>query len=102
MTNNFLNFIVLDENNDPVLNEQGLQQLLPRPATKTTQDIERLIALNKPVEVINKFAELVCLGEQWNWAQSYYDYLVAKLKAEQYNAKSRRAQHRPIRRDERP
>lgn len=86
MTNKLLNFIVLDENNEPVLNEQGLPQLFPRPATKTTQDIERLIALNKPVEVINKFAELVCLGEQWNWAQSYYDYLVAKLEVEQYNA----------------
>ncbi|ATG58238.1 MULTISPECIES: DUF4376 domain-containing protein [Pseudoalteromonas] len=86
MTNKILNFIVLDENNEPVLNEQGLPQLLPRPATKTTQDIERLIALNKPVEVINKFAELVCLGYQWNWAQSYYDYLVAKLEVEQYNA----------------
>lgn len=86
MTNKILNFIVLDENNEPTLNEQGLPQLLPRPDTKTTQDIERLIALNKPVEVINKFAELVSLGEQWDWAQSYYDYLVAKLEVEQYNA----------------
>jgi hypothetical protein len=86
MTNNFLNFIVLDENNDPVLNEQDLPKLLPRPATKTTQDIERLIALNKPVEVINKFAELVCLGEQWDWAQSYQNYLVEKYEVEQYNA----------------
>ena len=86
MTNKISNFIVLDENNEPVLNEQGLPQLRPRPATKTTQDIERLIALNKPVEVINKFAELTSLGEQWDWAQSYYDYLVAKLEVEQYNA----------------
>ncbi|WP_085065417.1 DUF4376 domain-containing protein [Pseudoalteromonas sp. TB51] len=86
MTNKILNFIVLDENNEPTLNEQGLPQLLPRPDTKTTQDIERLIALNKPVEVINKFAELTSLGEQWDWAQSYYDYLVAKLEVEQYNA----------------
>lgn len=86
MTNKLLNFIVLDENNEPVLNEQGLPQLLPRPATKTTKDIERLIALNKPIEVINKFAELVSLGEQWDWAQSYYDRLPAKLEAEQYNA----------------
>tara|TARA_Y100000780_G_scaffold186390_1_gene172910 strand:+ start:15094 stop:15720 length:627 start_codon:yes stop_codon:yes gene_type:complete len=86
MPSKILNFIVLDENNEPVLNEQGLPQLRPRPATKTTQDIERLIALNKPVEVINKFAELTSLGEQWDWAQSYYDYLVAKLEVEQYNA----------------
>ena len=86
MTNKILNFIALDENNEPVLNEQDLPQLRPRPATKTTQDIERLIALNKPVEVINKFAELTSLGEQWDWAQSYYDYLVAKLEVEQYNA----------------
>ncbi|MEM5547007.1 hypothetical protein [Pseudoalteromonas fuliginea] len=86
MTNNFLNFIVVDENNEPVLNEQGLPQLLQRPATKTRQDIERLIALNKPVEVINKFAELVSLGEQWDWAQSYYDYLVNLNSVKEYNA----------------
>ena len=86
MTNNILDFIVLDDDQAPVLNEQGLPQLLPRPDTKTTQDIERLIALNKPVEVINKFAELTSLGEQWDWAQSYYDYLVDKYEAEQYNA----------------
>ncbi|MDC9565556.1 MULTISPECIES: hypothetical protein [unclassified Pseudoalteromonas] len=86
MINKILDFIVLDDDQAPVLNEQGLPQLLPRPDTKTTQDIERLIALNKPVEVINKFAELTSLGEQWDWAQSYYDYLVAKLEVEQYNA----------------
>lgn len=86
MTSNFLNFIVLDESNDPVLNEQGLPQLLPRPDTKSVEDIERLISLNKPVEVINKFAELVCLGEQWNWAQSYYDYLVELNQVTEFNA----------------
>lgn len=86
MINKILDFIVLDDDQAPVLNEQGLPQLLPRPDTKTTQDIERLIALNKPVEVINKFAELVCLGEQWDWAQSYQNYLVEKYEVEQYNA----------------
>ena len=86
MTNNFLNFIVLDEANDPILDERELPTLLPRPDTKTTADIERLIALNKPVEVINKFAELVCLGYQWDWAQSYFDYLVECYEVNEYNA----------------
>lgn len=79
-------FIVLDEEQNPVLNEQGLPQLRPRPDTKTEQDIERLISLGKPMTVINVFAELVSLGEQWNWAQEYLDYLTKLNEANEHNA----------------
>ncbi|MBH0034625.1 hypothetical protein I6F43_08010 [Pseudoalteromonas sp. NZS71_1] len=85
MTNKIVNFIVLDNEQKPVISDEGLPVLLARPDTKTMQDVERLIELNKPTSVINKFAELVSLGEQWDWAQSYYSYLVEKLEVEQYN-----------------
>lgn len=86
MTSKLIEFIVLDEEQSPVLNEQGLPKLLPRPDTKTEQDIERLISLGKPMAVINVFAELASLGEQWDWAQSYLGYLVELNKVNEYNA----------------
>ncbi len=85
MTNNFLNFITLDVDGSPVLNEQGVPILLPRPDTKTTDDVERLIALGKPIQVIQKFAELVVLGKQWNWAEEYQEYLIIKSQIEEHN-----------------
>ncbi|ASM54120.1 hypothetical protein PNIG_a2060 [Pseudoalteromonas nigrifaciens] len=86
MINKIVDFIVLDEEQTPVLDEQGLPQLLQRPDTKTEQDIERLISLGKPTEVITKFAVLVSLGEQWNWAQEYFDYLVELNEVNEHNA----------------
>lgn len=86
MTNKLIEFIVLDEEQSPVLTEQDLPQILQRPDTKTEQDIERLISLGKPMAVINVFAELVSLGEQWNWAQSYFDYLIELNEVNEYNA----------------
>lgn len=86
MTNEFFNYIILNENGEPALNENGLPQLKARPATKAVQDIERLIALNKPVGVISKFAELVSLGEQWDWAQSYHAYLIECQSVDEYNS----------------
>ncbi|ASM53693.1 hypothetical protein PNIG_a1544 [Pseudoalteromonas nigrifaciens] len=86
MTSKLFEFIVLDEKQSPILNEKGLPTLRARPDTKTEQDIERLISLGKPIAVINKFAELVSLGEQWNWAQDYFNYLVDLDKVNEYNA----------------
>jgi len=86
MTSKLIKFIFLDEEQSPALNEQGLPQLLPRPDTKSEQDIERLISLGKPMAVINVFAELASLGEQWDWAQSYFDYLVELNAVNEYNA----------------
>lgn len=85
MTSKIIDFVVLDDEQNPLLNAEGLPMLNPRPMTRTPQDIEHLIALNKPVEVINKFAELVSVGEQWQWAQRYYDYLVELNQVNEYN-----------------
>lgn len=86
MISKLIEFIVLDEGQAPILNEQGLPQLRPRPDTKTEQDIERLISLGKPMTVVNMFAELVSLGEQWNWAQDYFNYLIELSEANEYNS----------------
>ena len=74
------------DNDQLVLNDQNLPVLLRKPDTKTTADIERLIALGKPQHVIERFAELVSLGEQWDFAFSYIEYLKHRAEAEAYNA----------------
>lgn len=89
MTNKLIplnEFIIFDDANEPILNEMGLPTFLPFPVTKTVEDIERVIALGKDLEVITEFAEQVALGEQWLWANKYYDYLVELNEVEQYNA----------------
>ncbi|MDC3191180.1 hypothetical protein NQU96_15690 [Pseudoalteromonas elyakovii] len=89
MTNKLIplnEFIIFDDANEPILNEMGLPIFLPFPVTKTVEDIERVIALGKDLEVITEFAEQVALGEQWFWASKYYDYLVELNNVEQYNA----------------
>ncbi|KZY40318.1 hypothetical protein A3733_23630 [Pseudoalteromonas shioyasakiensis] len=78
-------FIIFDDANEPILNEMGLPTFLPFPVTKTVEDIERVIAIGKDLEVITEFAEQVALGEQWLWASKYYDYLVELNEVEQYN-----------------
>lgn len=85
MTNNItpiLDFIVLDENEAPVLNEQGLPTLAQGPIVN---DLSQLIAKGK-VEHIEKFAEIAAQGEQWQWARSYYEYLVELNRVNEYNA----------------
>ncbi|MFK3858287.1 hypothetical protein [Pseudoalteromonas rhizosphaerae] len=85
MTNNItpiLDFIVLDENEAPVLNEQGLPTLAQGPIVN---DLSQLIAKGK-VEHIEKFAEIAAQGEQWQWARSYYEYLVELNQVNEFNA----------------
>lgn len=48
-----------------------------RPETKSTADLERVIALGKPESVVSKFAEMVAIGEQWEWFDNYQEYLLA-------------------------
>ena len=85
MTNNItplLDFIVLDENEAPVLNEQGLPTLKQGPIVK---DLAQLIAKGK-VDHIESFAEIAAQGEQWQWARDNYDYLVELNQVNEYNA----------------
>ena len=85
MTNNItplLDFIVLDDEQAPVLNEHGFPKLKQGPIVK---DLAQLIAKGK-VEHIETFAGLVAQGEQWDWAQNYFNYLVELAAINEYNA----------------
>lgn len=85
MTNNItplLDFIVLDDEQAPTLNEHGLPTLKQGPIVK---DLAQLIAKGK-VENIELFAEIAAQGEQWDWARDYYDYLVELNHVTEYNA----------------
>lgn len=77
-----LDFIVLDGEQNPVINEQGLPTLLQGPIAKNIPD---LIAKGK-IENLSAFAEIQCKAEQFAWASKYYDYLVELNEVEQYNA----------------
>ena len=81
--NKILDFIVLDDEQKPVTNEQGLPTLLQGPVG--AKDIPELIAKGK-IENLALFAELQSKTEQWEWANKYYDYLVELNDVEQYNA----------------
>ena len=45
-----------------------------RPETKSKADLERVIGLGKPLAVITKFADMVALGEQWEWFDDYQSW----------------------------
>lgn len=77
-----LDFIVLDENEAPALNERGLPTLKQGPIVK---DLAQLIAKGK-VENIEMFAEIAAQGEQWGWARDYYNYVVELNHVTEYNA----------------
>lgn len=81
--NPILDFIVLDDEQNPVTNEQGLPILLQGPVG--AKSIPDLIAKGK-IENLALFAELQSKTEQWEWASKYYDYLVELNEVEQYNA----------------
>lgn len=78
-----LDFIVLDDEQNPVTNEQGLPTLLQGPVG--AKNISELIAKGK-IDNLTMFAELQSKTEQWEWARKYYDYLVELNEVEQYNA----------------
>ena len=78
-----LDFIVIDDEQNPVTNEQGLPTLLQGPVG--AKNISELIAKGK-IENLALFAELQSKTEQWEWARKYYDYLVELNEVEQYNA----------------
>ncbi|KPH64842.1 hypothetical protein [Pseudoalteromonas porphyrae] len=77
-----LDFIILDENESPAINEQGLPTLKQGPIVK---DLAQLIAKGK-VQHIEKFAKIFAEGEQWIWANDYFNYLVELNKVTEYNA----------------
>lgn len=86
MTNNLtpiLEFIELDAEQNPVVDEQGLPTLLQGPVG--VKDIPGLIAKGK-IDNLTTFAELQSKHEQYVWAKEYVDYLVKRNEVEQHNA----------------
>ncbi len=86
MTNNLtpiLEFIELDAEQNPIVDEQGLPTLLQGPVG--VKDIPELIAKGK-IDNLTTFAELQSKHEQFVWARECVDYLVERNKVEHYNA----------------
>ncbi|KTG22005.1 hypothetical protein AUR67_00570 [Pseudoalteromonas sp. XI10] len=86
MISKLIDFVVLNEDGTEPLLNNGLPELKPRPDTKFISELEHLIATGANLEITTLFAELVSLGEQWDWAERYYDYLVELNEVDQYNA----------------
>lgn len=85
MTNNLtpiLDFIELDAEQNPIVNEQGLPTLLQRPIAKNIPD---LISKGK-IDNLDMFAELHAQILQWDWAELYINYLIDLIEIEEHNA----------------
>ena len=79
-------------------NEQSVEGIVPeyvdvttieqviRPECKSKADLERVIALGKPLVVLEKFTVMVALGEQWSFFDKYMKYLSDLALAEEFNA----------------
>ena len=59
---------------EEVVNETQVT-LKKRPETKTQGDLDRVVSLGKPQHVIDKFKDLVDLGNSWDWLEDYLLYL---------------------------
>ncbi len=81
--NPILEFIALDAEQNPIIDEQGLPTLLQGPVG--VKDIPGLIAKGK-IDNLTTFAELQSKHEQYEWAKEYFDYLVELNEVEQHNA----------------
>ncbi|TMO43388.1 hypothetical protein CWC25_12170 [Pseudoalteromonas sp. S4389] len=85
MTNNLtpiLEFIVLDAEQNPIVDEQGLPTLLQRPISKNIPDL-----INKgKIDNIDMFAQLHAQILQWDWAELYFNYLIDLQDVEKHNA----------------
>ncbi len=57
------------------VNEDGEVSYI-RPETKSMTDLERVIALGKPSDVIDKFVALYLSCLQWDWFELYQSYLI--------------------------
>lgn len=77
-----LDFIVLDAEQNPVVDEQGLPTLLQRPIAK---NIPELISKGK-IDNLDMFAELHAQILQWDWAELYLNYLIDLIEIEDHNA----------------
>ena len=57
-----------------------------RPETKSRDALERVISLNKPLSVVDKFVALYLTGAQWDWLKAYQSYLVELEAVNAHNA----------------
>jgi hypothetical protein len=67
-------------------NDQGEIVKLPRPEQKTLIDIDRVIALNKPWAVIDKFIALMIANNQWDWLDNHNQFIVDLEQTHEFNA----------------
>ncbi|CAI86631.1 hypothetical protein [Pseudoalteromonas translucida] len=71
MTSKIIDFIILDEEQNPLLDAEGFPTLLQAPIGK---DIGQLISMGK-ISHIEQFAQLASDIEQHEWASEYLEYL---------------------------
>ena len=69
---------------DDFYDEDGI--LLSRPEHKTVADLERVIALGKPQNVILRFAQIIADYSPWLFFDEYQDWLLECEKVNEYNA----------------
>lgn len=67
--------------------ELGSQVELPRPETKSMDDVVQCATHNQGSNdtVVDKFITMYQLGLQWDWFEEYKQYLLDKTKIEDYN-----------------
>jgi len=82
MTNKIIDFVVLDDEQSPLLNAEGWPTLKQVPIAK---DIGQLVDMGK-VTHIDKFAALQSESEQYQWAAEYLNYLKEVKAVELENA----------------
>lgn len=82
MTNKLIDFVILDDEQNPLLNAEGWPALKQAPIGK---DIGQLVSMGK-ISHIETFAQIASDIEQHEWASEYLDYLKLLAEVNEYNA----------------
>lgn len=59
----------------PVMHDVTYLREHVRGETKVMRDLDRLIALNKPMSVLVRFSEIICETIRWQWLDEFNEYL---------------------------
>lgn len=82
MTSKIIDFIILDDEQNPLLDAEGFPTLVQAPIGK---DIGQLVTMGK-ISHIETFAQLESDIEQHEWASEYLGYLKLLAEVNEYNA----------------
>ena len=77
---------VASERQVPEYVDNTYVEQVTRPESKSKADLERVIILGKPLYVIDKFAAMVAVGEQWSYFDEFLAHLDDLSAIESYNA----------------